>query len=161
MKAIEMRKFALCLLAAFVLTSCSDFFKKKDKDEDQSEVKKAKKPLKDDDEDEDASTGKDKKANPDDEEDDSKTVNRRKSSDDGDAGDSKTSNYATGWSTSERNAFMKTCVNGAKESMGETQAENYCSCMQQKIEQIYPNAADADNMSKTKMTELAKDCLNQ
>lgn len=135
-----MRKILLYALAAFVLTSCSDLNKKKSKGGDETEeTSTIKKPLKDDEPEEDTKTG-----------DRTDSVEKRK-----------TASYAAGWAPSEKDTFMSTCVSQAKSGMGEVGAKNYCSCMLDKIEKLYPNAADAGKLDQAKMTDLAKECLGQ
>lgn len=136
----------LFALAAFVLTSCGDLAKNKDKSSDQSEeTTKLKKPLKEDEETQSE---------------ESSALSRQ--TDDTKAGEvSKSTGYSSGWAAKEKETFMSTCVDKAKDGMGETQAKNYCSCMLGKIEEMYPNAADATNLDQAKMTTLAKECLGQ
>lgn len=151
-----MRKILLYGLAAFALTSCSDLAKKKSKSDETEETSKIKKPLKDDGSDEDETSSKKKNADLSGKEGDSKTGTPKASDD-----VNKSASYASGWSSSEKETFMSTCVDKAKAGMGEAGAKNYCSCMLGKIEEIYPNAADAGKLDQAKMTDLAKECLGQ
>lgn len=141
-----MRKLMLYALAAFVMTSCDDLAKKKDKSSDQSdETTKLKKPLKEDEESAEKDAG---------------AVNSQNDNEKS-GKENKTAGFASGWASSEKEMFMGTCVDKAKAGMGETQAKNYCSCMLGKIEEMYPNATDATNLDQAKMTTLAKECLGQ
>ncbi|HEU4901456.1 MAG TPA: hypothetical protein VFT06_01660, partial [Flavisolibacter sp.] len=137
-----MRKLMLFALAAFVLTSCDNAAKKKNKSDSESEeTARLKKPLKE----EETS------------EEDSRTVTHQNA--DAKAGTkTESTSYASGWPSTEKNMFMSTCVDKAKAGMGETQAKNYCSCMLEKIEEMYPNATDATKLDQEKMTTLAKEC---
>jgi hypothetical protein len=68
---------------------------------------------------------------------------------------------STGWSSAEKKVFINTCVSKAQSSaqMTSAQATDYCSCMADKVEKKYPNAATADKMSVEEITEMAKACL--
>ena len=63
------------------------------------------------------------------------------------------------WSSAQQKEFMDNCVPKAAESMGQQRATDYCQCMMDKIMIDYPVANDAANMSKERMTELARQCL--
>jgi len=63
------------------------------------------------------------------------------------------------WGSAEEDSFMKSCVDGAKNSMGASKAESYCSCVLEKIEVKYPSAIDALKMDVNDMMEMAKDCV--
>lgn len=64
-----------------------------------------------------------------------------------------------GWTNAERTTFMSECEKGAINELGADGAEFYCSCMLGKIEYLYPNAEDAQEMTIKAMTDLAKDCM--
>lgn len=49
-----------------------------------------------------------------------------------------------GWKDEEKNAFIDSCVNSAKGTIGEEAAEKYCSCTQEKLEKEFPNVKDID-----------------
>lgn len=53
-----------------------------------------------------------------------------------------------GWKEEEKKAYMDSCVNAAKGTVGEEAAEKYCSCTQEKLEKEYPNAKDIDIQSE-------------
>ncbi|MBL7729537.1 MAG: hypothetical protein JNM88_00035 [Chitinophagaceae bacterium] len=70
------------------------------------------------------------------------------------------------WSSAEINAFVSNCeaeaVRGG--SMSRTQASSYCNCMQEKFEEMYPNAADAgsltaEDLQTPAMQRLIRKCL--
>ncbi len=63
------------------------------------------------------------------------------------------------WSSSDQKEFMDNCVPGASSSLGQAKATTYCDCMLTKIIQEYPNSQNAANMPKSRMTQLAADCL--
>ena len=72
---------------------------------------------------------------------------------------------AGGWSSNDINEFVSNCVSTAvKAGMTQELSQKYCSCMQQKLEQMYPDPKDAGNiteeqMSTPSMTAMAKGCL--
>jgi len=156
-----MRKLALYLFAAFLLTSC-DNLKTKGKsaedDTEESTSKKKKKKVIDEDEesaDEEETTTKKKKLT--DDEEDEVTDNSRE--DESDYSSKKNAKYSDGWSKAEKNVFMSNCSGEAAKSMGESRAESYCPCMMGKLEKRYPDAKTIDEMSEKDMTDLARDCL--
>ncbi len=63
------------------------------------------------------------------------------------------------WSSPDQKEFMDNCVPGASSSLGQAKANTYCDCMLTKIMQEYPNSQNAANMPKSRMTQLANDCL--
>lgn len=76
-------------------------------------------------------------------------------------------NAGGGWTEAQADEFVNSCVREAVRggSMTRTQATNYCSCMQQKFERIYPNAEDAGNvtdedMNTPAMKRLIQSCLD-
>jgi hypothetical protein len=75
--------------------------------------------------------------------------------------DDNTSSGSTsgGWSSAEKNMFIKTCTDAAARTMGQSKAASYCTCMEEKVEKMHPNAAEAGSMTQDDMTELAKECL--
>lgn len=70
-------------------------------------------------------------------------------------------NTSGGWSAAEQKEFMDICTPGAAKSMGTGTAADYCDCMLKKLMQEYPNSGEVDKVSKSHMTELAKDCLKK
>lgn len=152
-----MRKLLLYILAAFVLTSCDNLIKSKDKDvEDTKTSKKLKKPLEDDEEDSEDETPKKKKSKNDDEDEDTKPAK----SDDDD--EDRTTNYSSGWSKTEKNQFMNTCISTASKRVSQSRAEEYCSCMQEKIERKYPDYNEMNSkMTSTEVNDLAAGCNQQ
>lgn len=57
------------------------------------------------------------------------------------------------WSDTDRANFISNCEKAAAPALGEEKARQYCSCMQQKIEEKFATAAEADLLTKE---ELAK-----
>jgi hypothetical protein len=76
-------------------------------------------------------------------------------------------NCLTGqWTTDERSEFVTSCVNAAKEGIGEEKAKKYCDCMLYKVEKKYPNAADAakltaQELEKPEWKKALQECLLQ
>lgn len=64
-----------------------------------------------------------------------------------------------GWSSADRTAFIRECTDAATDDMGASQASSYCTCMEEKLEKMYPTANDANNMTEEDMKALAPDCL--
>lgn len=70
-----------------------------------------------------------------------------------------------GWNDAEKKAYMDACVDGAKQSLGEKEGEDYCSCTMEKIMAKYPSAkelgeVDADEKNKV-IQDVAKECLEK
>ena len=67
----------------------------------------------------------------------------------------------SGWSSAEKDNFLKTCTGAATGSMGAEKAKDYCDCMFPKLEKKYPSAAEADklNSSDPAVMEMAKECI--
>ena len=70
-----------------------------------------------------------------------------------------------GWSGNDINEFVSTCVSSAvQQGMSQDLSQKYCSCMQQKLEQMFPDPKDAGNITEEQMNtpsmqEIAKRCL--
>jgi hypothetical protein len=64
-----------------------------------------------------------------------------------------------GWSSAQKDEFVKTCTSAATGGMGEAKAKDYCNCMLPKVEKKYPNPNDAGKMSNEDMTKMAEECL--
>jgi len=68
------------------------------------------------------------------------------------------------WTQSERDKFVQDCAGEAEKGMTRSRAESYCSCMQDKLEKIYPTfnqanmITDAD-LQTPSMQALVKGCL--
>jgi hydroxymethylpyrimidine/phosphomethylpyrimidine kinase len=154
-----MKKVFLYILAAFMFSSCDNLKKKSSTDNDNEASAKKKKALEDDEATDDAS--KKKKATPNNEE-ETPLVKRNSNSDENsnDNTDKEKADYSEGWSKANREGFMTVCVSKAKDGMGsESKAENYCACMLDKIQKIYPNANDAGKLTAQRTTQLAQDCI--
>ena len=72
----------------------------------------------------------------------------------------------TGWPQSERDAFIANCVSHAMQegTISKTVAQNYCDCMLNKMETLYPDVQDAGKLTEEElnspaMEKMAKDCL--
>jgi hypothetical protein len=118
-------------------------------------------------------TGKDQKANNREKDDYGKsdnTNNKDEKMTDGNAvkTDDGNDNNATmsGWPQSERTAFITNCVTNAMQggTITRTIAQNYCDCMLNKMETLYPDIQDAgkitvEELNSPAMEKMAKDCL--
>ena len=56
-----------------------------------------------------------------------------------------------GWSSADKKEFTSNCSGTAKASMGEEKANSYCDCMQKKLEAKYPDARDANKVTRAEM----------
>ncbi|MGB3008692.1 MAG: hypothetical protein WBC06_19405 [Chitinophagaceae bacterium] len=145
-----MKKVLIPLLAVFLIVSC-DNKSKNDKGKNESSR----------DRDDYRNTDKNK-----DQEENDKDRNTNYSRDEENEDKDKNENYSSGgWSSSDVNEFVTSCVSSAvKEGMQRSAAQNYCECMQQKIENKYPNSSDAAEIADAEMedlvTRLAKGCLS-
>lgn len=152
-----MRQLTLLLLAAFLFTSCDNLktkdSSKTDEDTEETTTKKKKKKALDDEEEseeeEPTTTKKKKRSSSDDEVTDDESANDEET----------TSDYAKGWSKADRQNFVSTCAEKASSKMGQEKAEEYCTCMMNKIEKRYPNSADVQQLTESDITKLAMTCV--
>lgn len=68
------------------------------------------------------------------------------------------------WPASFRANFMENCVGAAKAHLGEADARSYCDCMMYKVQLIYPNYVEADQISQETLAspafqKLIRSCL--
>ena len=146
----------LLLLAAFLFTSCDNLktkdSSKSEEDTEETTTKKKKKKALDDEEEnaeDEPTTTKKKRSSSDDEVADEENVND----------DETTTDYVKGWSKAERRKFVSTCAEKASTNMGQEKAEEYCTCMMNKIEKRYPNSADVGQLTEDEVTKLALTCV--
>jgi len=69
------------------------------------------------------------------------------------------------WTKANRDEFLNSCTNAAKEGLGADKAKNYCECMLFKMEKIYPNPDDAAKVSSEDLKtdywkNLIKSCID-
>jgi hypothetical protein len=69
-----------------------------------------------------------------------------------------------GWPSSERYAFITSCIQEAKANMSEDSARFYCYCMQDRVEKKYPTIEEASKITEADMQSAAwqkdiKECL--
>ncbi len=78
-------------------------------------------------------------------------------------GEEDKSEEKSGWSDTEKKAYMDACINSAKNSIGEEKAEDYCSCTMNKIMDKYPSAMDLNKVEASEKNDIimdvAKDCM--
>ncbi len=71
-------------------------------------------------------------------------------------------NMSGGWSSSDRNSFVKDCKSTAVEKVGEAGANRYCNCMLGKLEGMYSTYSEANrklgNATQEQINSLAEDC---
>ncbi len=69
------------------------------------------------------------------------------------------SSCGSGWSSSDKEEFLKSCKSGFGEAAG-MDGEKYCECMLGKLEGKYSNPEDAQkNMDAKEMQDWAVECL--
>jgi hypothetical protein len=69
---------------------------------------------------------------------------------------------SAGWSAKDINDFVTNCVSTAVDGgMARSAADKYCNCMQQKLEDLYPNSADVVkvDMESDNMKQMVQNCL--
>jgi hypothetical protein len=67
----------------------------------------------------------------------------------------------TKWSQAGYDAFMGTCVDSAKESLGgEEAARKYCDCSASKLQAMYPDEAKVGNVAEAEINKIAEECLS-
>jgi hypothetical protein len=81
------------------------------------------------------------------------------------ADDNNANSMVSGWPQVERDAFISNCVrtamgNGKSRSV----SQNYCDCMLNKMETLYPDIQEAakltdEELNSPAMEKMAKDCL--
>ena len=71
-------------------------------------------------------------------------------------------NMSGGWSSRDRNSFIRDCKSTAVEKVGEAGASKYCNCMLGKLEGMYSSYDEAnrklENASQAQINRLAEDC---
>jgi len=97
-----------------------------------------------------------------------KTNNELRSGDDSDENKKRNdTSYHGGWATDLADEFIKNCTKDViKGGIPAKQAQAYCSCMQTKIERLYPNPDEAakiteEDMKSAEMSRLVEECLKQ
>lgn len=63
------------------------------------------------------------------------------------------------WSQEEKNAFMQNCIKNASQNLDVDSANNYCSCMLEKIIEEYPTPEEATLLTTDKVKQMTKTCL--
>lgn len=65
------------------------------------------------------------------------------------------------WGKDIWKVYMNTCIEEAKTGMSNKDARNYCECTGEKLEVMYPNAADLTKLTADEINELARVCLSE
>jgi uncharacterized membrane protein len=64
------------------------------------------------------------------------------------------------WTQDDKQNFLGGCMKGALKDMDEEKARAYCSCMLQKVQKKYPNAADAKYLKNdTAIYSMGRECM--
>lgn len=66
-----------------------------------------------------------------------------------------------GWGEKEKGEFMRECEKAAKANLGEAKAKTYCSCMMEKIQKEFPNAADVEKLKSEQIDKWAVECIGK
>ncbi len=80
----------------------------------------------------------------------------------GPAGSSTTKIEKTGannWSQAAYDTFNNSCVNSAKDALGEAEAKTYCACAAQKLQVLYPDETKLAEIPNEVITKVAEECL--
>lgn len=151
-----MKRLLILVLAASLFTACNNKAKTsttRDKDDySKQDTTKA---------DKDKGMDKDNTNNKDNNKDNNNDNNNNSSNN----GDNNTTSSGGGWSSSEVDAFVTNCVSSAVGGgMQQSRASSYCTCMEKKLETLYPDVNDAgklteEDMNSPSMKRLVKDCL--
>lgn len=64
------------------------------------------------------------------------------------------------WNEEEKSAFITNCKAGAEQSMSSEMADDYCTCMLDKVMKAYPTPNDALQLSMEQAMEWAQECLS-
>ncbi|MEO6611710.1 MAG: hypothetical protein ABIT05_02215 [Chitinophagaceae bacterium] len=69
------------------------------------------------------------------------------------------------WNSADRSDFLNSCIESAKGSLGAEKSKTYCECMLFKVEQRFPNSADATKLTTEKLNspewkKIVKGCLD-
>lgn len=142
-----MQKLIMLLMVASLFTACNDGILKKKDTTDLKDTRKDKDRDRDRDKDRDYTD----QDNTDRDRDDRMKEDERNSE---------------GWSRQDRNDFINSCVTTSVQrgTMTEDAAEDYCSCMLDKIEREYPDVKKAERLLTSESSEMrqwARDCQNQ
>ena len=66
---------------------------------------------------------------------------------------------AGNWSLSDKDDFVRECVDKASVHLGPDGARTYCNCMQEKIESKYPEVKNTVNIDKVEMAGYRDACI--
>ncbi len=72
------------------------------------------------------------------------------------------SHTASSWSVSDESQWMKACTTPLIKSLGEERATNYCSCVMDRLKELYSSYDEANTKGTKQMgEELGKKCLKE
>ncbi|MBM4157921.1 MAG: hypothetical protein FJ216_03970 [Ignavibacteria bacterium] len=63
------------------------------------------------------------------------------------------------WGSDEKDAYLKTCIDAAKGTMGEAKAKAYCDCSLKYIMDKYPYVEDSQNLTAEDLDKIIEDCM--
>lgn len=66
---------------------------------------------------------------------------------------------ATNWSKTAYDAFNNSCVDSAKDALGEAEAKTYCACAAQKLQVLYPDENDLGDIPTDVINKVAEECI--
>jgi hypothetical protein len=66
-----------------------------------------------------------------------------------------------GWSSKDVREFVDTCIKEAEKGFSRSKATSYCTCMQVKLEKLYPDSKDVESVDfqTASMKRMVQDCL--
>ena len=67
-------------------------------------------------------------------------------------------NADKGWSEGNKQAFIKSCIADNRTAIGDDKVNAYCACMQQKVQNRYPDYHDADKLTMSQNLVITDSC---
>jgi len=67
-------------------------------------------------------------------------------------------NDQKGWSEGNKQSFIKSCITDNRSAIGEKQVNQYCDCMQKKVQERYPDYRDADKLTMSQNLDITDAC---
>lgn len=95
--------------------------------------------------------------------DDKKDSEKKEEKSDSNEGEetSSSSAGATNWSQVTYDAYMNSCVNSAKSTMGEEKATSYCACTAASLQESYPDETTLGSLAADEIQKVAMECLSK
>lgn len=77
-------------------------------------------------------------------------------------GNNENNNTGNNWSKSDESQWMSSCTSPLIESMGEQKANNYCSCIMDKLKEIFSSFEEVNTKGTNEIgLELGKKCIKE